>query len=55
MSDKKTKRKVKKPYSKPKIESEKILESAALACGKCLSNSPTGQGSPGCRSLRRFS
>jgi len=52
MSEKKAKKK--KPYTKPAIESEKILESAALACGKCQSG-PTGKGSPGCRSLRKFS
>ena len=27
--------KKKKPYSKPAIKSEKIFETAALACGKC--------------------
>lgn len=51
MADKKKK----KPYKKPSIKSEKILESAALACGKCLTNSPTGVGSPSCRSLRKKS
>ena len=25
----------KKPYEKPKIESEKIFETQSLACGKC--------------------
>lgn len=27
--------KKKKPYSKPAVKSEKIFETAALACGKC--------------------
>jgi hypothetical protein len=44
--------KKKKPYSKPAIKTEKIFETAALACGKCQSG-PTGQ--LGCRSLKKFS
>ena len=28
--------KKKKPYEKPKIKTEKVFETAALACGKCL-------------------
>ena len=47
--------KKKKPYLKPDIKSEKILESAALACGKCSGRNPTGQGAPSCRSLRKLS
>lgn len=27
--------KKKKPYSKPAVKTEKIFETAALACGKC--------------------
>jgi hypothetical protein len=42
----------KKKYEKPKIKSEKIFETAALACGKCTSG-PTGQAA--CRTLGRFS
>ncbi|MGA2091055.1 MAG: hypothetical protein ABSH12_06305 [Endomicrobiales bacterium] len=34
----------KKVYSKPKIRSEKIIETAALACGKCQSTGPILQG-----------
>jgi hypothetical protein len=30
----------KKPYHKPKIESEKVFETAALACGKCIAGNP---------------
>ena len=45
----------KKAYKKPSIESEKILESAALACGKCVGHNPAGHGAPSCRALRRFS
>lgn len=42
----------KKKYTKPEIKSEKIFETAALACGKCLSG-PIRQ--LACRSLRRNS
>ena len=52
MADEKKKKKL---YKKPSIKSEKILESAALACGKCQGGAPTGQGSPSCRSLLRLS
>jgi hypothetical protein len=44
--------KKKKPYVKPAIKTEKVFETAALACGKCLVG-PTGQ--LACRSLRKFS
>jgi hypothetical protein len=33
-------RKKKKKYIKPKVKSEKIIETAALACGKCTSGLP---------------
>jgi hypothetical protein len=33
----------KKAYKKPVIKSEKIIETAALACGKCLSGGPIFQ------------
>ncbi|MGM0442463.1 MAG: hypothetical protein ACQEQC_08610 [Elusimicrobiota bacterium] len=36
MSDKKKKRK----YTEPEIKSEKIVETAALSCGKCTSGLP---------------
>ena len=42
-------------YEKPSFESEKVLESAALACGKCRTNNPTGAGAPNCRSLQKLS
>jgi len=29
--------KKKKPYKKPEIRTEKVFETAALACGKCVS------------------
>lgn len=35
--------KKKKRYKKPKIFSEKILETAALACGKCIAGNPIMQ------------
>ena len=44
--------KKKKKYQKPDIKSEKIFETAALACAKCQ-NGPTGQAA--CRALRRWS
>ncbi|MBI4656801.1 MAG: hypothetical protein HY746_08670 [Elusimicrobia bacterium] len=44
--------KQKKKYEKPKIKSEKIFETAALACGKCVTG-PTGQAA--CKTLKRFS
>lgn len=44
--------KKKKKYSKPEIKSEKVFETAALACGKCQTG-PTGQSA--CKSLKRYS
>jgi len=44
--------KTRKKYTKPAIKSEKVFETAALACGKC-------QGGPisqlGCNTLRKKS
>ncbi|MCB4790945.1 MAG: hypothetical protein LHV68_03565 [Elusimicrobia bacterium] len=37
----KQQKKFKKPYKKPNIVSEKIIETAALACGKCIAGNPT--------------
>jgi len=34
----------KKPYKKPTIKSEKVIETAALACGKCTGGGPIFQG-----------
>ena len=42
-----------KPYEKPKVTSEKVFETAALACGKCLSGGPTNE--LACRSLKKLS
>jgi hypothetical protein len=42
-----------KPYKKPVIKSEKIIETAALACGKCLGGGPLYQNA--CKSKSRFS
>jgi hypothetical protein len=42
----------KKKYVKPAIKSEKVFETAALACGKCLTG-PTNQ--LACRTLRKKS
>ncbi len=44
--------KKKKTYAKPSIRTEKVFETAALACGKCLTG-PTGQ--LACRTLKKFS
>ncbi len=44
--------KKKKKYSKPAMKTEKVFETAALACGKCQTG-PTGQ--LACKSLRRWS
>lgn len=44
--------KKKKTYQKPSLKTEKVFETAALACGKC-------QGGPisqlACKSLKKFS
>jgi len=42
----------KKKYEKPRIKTEKIFETAALACGKCI-HGPTSQ--LACKSLKKFS
>jgi len=39
----------KKPYKRPTLLSEKILEQSALGCAKCTSGNPVSQGR--CRSL----
>lgn len=44
--------KKKKTYSKPAIKTEKVFETAALACGKCQ-NGPTNQ--LACKSLKKVS
>jgi len=44
--------KKKKEYKKPEIKTEKVFETAALACGKCQTG-PTGQAA--CRTLRQWS
>ena len=44
--------KKKKTYEKPKIKTEKVFETAALACGKCLSG-PINQ--LACKTLKKFS
>ncbi len=44
--------KKKKKYEKPRLKTEKVFETAALACGKCLSG-PISQ--LACKSLRKFS
>ena len=49
-----TNRKTKKPYTQPSIESEKVLETSTLACGKCQTG-PTGAGSPPCKSVKKSS
>jgi hypothetical protein len=46
-------KKAKKPYSKPVIKSERIIETAALACGKCFAGGPLYQ--QACQSKKRLS
>lgn len=44
--------KKKKAYEKPKMKSEKVFETAALACGKC-NTGPISQ--LACKTLRKSS
>lgn len=44
--------KKKKPYEKPKMRTEKVFETAALACGKCTTG-PISQ--LACKTLKKFS
>lgn len=45
--EKKKKKSEKKPYVKPELIKEQILEQAALKCNKCVSGAPIQQ--PACR------
>lgn len=45
----------KKPYESPSIESESVVETSTLACGKCMSGGPTGSGSQSCKQARKYS
>lgn len=44
--------KKKKIYQKPSMKTEKVFETAALACGKCIAG-PISQ--LACKSLKKFS
>jgi len=44
--------KKKKTYEKPRLKTEKVFETAALACGKCLSG-PISQ--LACKTVKKFS
>lgn len=44
--------KKKKTYEKPKIKTEKVFETAALACGKCITG-PISQ--LACKTLKKVS
>lgn len=44
--------KKKKPYKKPSMKTEKVFETAALACGKCQTG-PISQ--LACKTLKKFS
>ena len=44
--------KKKKTYKKPSLRTEKIFETAALACGKCVGG-PINQ--LACKTLKKFS
>lgn len=43
----------KKPYAPPRIRSEKVIETAALACGKCLTGGPIFQSA--CKTRKKTS
>lgn len=45
-------KKKKKPYQKPSMKTEKVFETAALACGKCITG-PISQ--LACRQLKKWS
>jgi len=42
----------KKTYVKPRLKTEKVFETAALACGKCITG-PISQ--LACKTLKKFS
>ncbi|MBN1823205.1 MAG: hypothetical protein JW803_02680 [Endomicrobiales bacterium] len=46
-------KKTKKPYQKPDFKSEKVIETAALACGKCFMSGPVYQ--QVCQAKKRLS
>lgn len=47
------KKTVKKFYEKPAVKTEKVIETAALACGKCISGNPLNQ--LGCKTNKKLS
>ena len=44
-----------KPYEKPRIDTESTLETTTLACGKCVGSGPVGSGTPACKQAKRLS
>jgi len=44
--------KKKKTYEKPKLKTEKVFETAALACGKCITGAISQLA---CKTLKKFS
>ncbi|MEW6041404.1 MAG: hypothetical protein AB1633_07785 [Elusimicrobiota bacterium] len=50
---KSSKKNRKKIYSKPALKTEKVFETAALACGKCIAGNPIFTSN--CTVLPRFS
>lgn len=48
-----TVKKIKKPYKPPQINTQKVIETAALACGKCIGGNPIYQAA--CRAFSKMS
>jgi hypothetical protein len=48
-----TKKKKKKVYFAPSISTQKVIETAALACGKCIGGNPIYQAA--CRAFTKIS
>ncbi len=55
MARKAEKKRKKKPYEKPAIQTESVIESATLACGKCLPGGPVGSQMDACKQATRTS
>lgn len=45
----------KKPYRKPSMKSESVLETSTLACGKCTTGGPTGSQTQACKQAKKLS
>ncbi len=47
--------KKKKRYEPPAIETESVIETSTLACGKCVPGGPIGSGLPACQQAQSTS